>query len=63
MSIGMEDRTSLPKVNLTMLRKMFDQRRTKHQDKKTPCVRDYDITPAPDSLRCTIIKDDDDDAI
>ena len=60
MSIGMEGRASLPKVNLTMLRKNVRSKKDKPSGRKKPRVRDYDITSSP---RCTIIKDDDDDAI
>jgi len=44
-----------------MLCKNARSKKDKTSGRKKPHVGDYDITPAPDSLRCTIIKDDDDD--
>lgn len=55
----MEDKSSLHKVNLTMLRKNARSKKDKTSGRKKPRVGDYDITPAPDSLKSTMIKDND----
>ena len=58
-SIGMEDINPCHKVNLTMLRKNVRSKKDKTSGRKRPRVDDYDITAAPDSIKNTLIGDDD----
>ena len=58
-SIGMEDINSCHKVNLTILRKNVRSKKDKTSGRKKPRVDDYDITPAPDSIKNMSIRDDD----
>lgn len=54
MSIGMECKNSGSKINLTMLRKNVRSKRDKTSGRKRPRINDYDITPAPDSIKNTL---------
>ena len=56
MSIGMEDKGSRHRVNFTLLRRNARSKKDKTSGRKRPRVDDYDITPAPDSIKNTLIK-------
>ena len=55
----MEDINPCHKVNLTMLRKNVRSKKDKTSGRKRPRVDDYYITAAPDSIKNTLIGNDD----
>ena len=57
MSIGMECRKSDVKINLTMLHKNVRSKKDKISGRKRPRLDDYDINPAPDSIKNALIGD------
>ena len=58
-SIGMGDMKSRHKVNYTLLRRNARSKKDKTSGRKRPRIDDYDITPAPDSIKNTLIRDND----
>ena len=50
MTVGMEDKGSKRKINLTLLRRNTHPRNQKKSGRKAPRPGDYEINPAPDSI-------------
>lgn len=53
MSIGLDDKKSKKKINLTQLRRNTRCRADKKSGRKAPRPGDYEINPAPDSVSFT----------